>query len=119
MRGIGFSRLLRIKPRARTEQLILTHTVPALIGIRLEEAIPLTGTITSVVPHFPDGCNALVNLIYGHGTKQLCPVMALDAATPTIPVSERVKEQEMLWAEIENADEDNPHTISLIVTIER
>lgn len=122
MRGFGFTRLLRIKPRTRTEQLIIMHTVPALTGVRLEGVIPISGTITSIVPHFPLGCNALVEVALGHGTKQLLPsagVIALDAATPMIPVSERVKEQEVLWATLDNTDGVNPHTISLIVTIER
>lgn len=117
----GFSRLIKIKPRIRTEQIAISQTLEPLTGIRIERQIPIKGTITSVVLHYPEGCNALVDVRVGHGTKQLCPatgVVALDAATPVIPTSEKVLLNEVLWAVLENADFVNPHTITVMVTIE-
>ena len=121
MPGAGYSRTIKIKPRLRTEQVVISQVLPPMTGIRIERPIPVNGTITSIVLHFPGGCNALVDVSVGHGVKQMCPstgVIALDAATPMIPTSERVETSEVLWAVIANGDMVNPHTITVIATIE-
>ena len=103
-----------------TEQVVLSQTLQPLQGLKLEEYAPIDGKIVSVIFHFPMGCNALVNLAFGHGSEQICPsegFIALNGATPVFPVSELVKKDDVLWAIMENGDSLNPHAVSVIATI--
>ncbi|MBA7465929.1 hypothetical protein ES707_01101 [subsurface metagenome] len=104
----------------KTEQVVLSETLQPLQGLKLEDNVPIDGKIVSVIFHFPDGCNALVNIAFGHGSEQICPsegFIALNDASPAFPVSEPVKKDDVLWAIMENSDGANPHAVSVIVTI--
>lgn len=113
---------VKVKPAKRTEQIAMSYTLPPLTGVHLEEAIPIKGTITSIVLHYPGGCNALVDVSVGHGERQLCPsgigMVALDGATPVIPVSEKANIDDVVWVEMSNGDGANSHTITVIMTVE-
>lgn len=113
---------VKVKPAKRTEQVVMSYTLPPLTGVRLEETIPIKGTVTSIVLHYPRGCNALVDVSVGHSERQICPsaagVVALDEATPVIPVSEKADAGDTVWAEISNGDIVNSHTITVIMTVE-
>lgn len=113
---------VRVKRPRRTEQIVLSQSLDPLTGVRMEESLPVKGTISSIVFHFPRGCNALVDVAVGHGERQICPsktgVIALDEATPVIPVSEKAEEGDTAWAEMANGDGVNSHTITVIITVE-
>lgn len=104
----------------KTEQVVLSQTLKPLQGLKLEDDVPIDGKIVSVLFSFPDGCDALVNLAFGHGSEQICPgegFIALNDASPVFPVSEPVKKDDILWAIMENGDGVNPHAVSVIATI--
>ena len=104
-----------------TRQTVFTYPLVALQGIELKEACPLTGFITEVTMHWPKGCNALVDLAFGHRDIHMCPrngYIALNNATPSWRgLHEPVKKGEDLWAELRNGDGANPHTPSIICTL--
>lgn len=105
-----------------TKQVPLAYTVPGTTRVKIAELCPLTGMITSVTMHFPNGCVGLVHVAFGHSDKWVAPseintFISLDNATPVFPTSEPVVRNEYLWAEIRNGSA-NPQPISVIVTIE-
>ena len=90
-------------------------------GVILEETAPFSGYIKQVTIHWPDGCNALVDVRVGHGVKQFCPdegFLALNDATPAYPFNEWVVDQETIWVEMRNRDGGWPHNITVTVTLE-
>ena len=107
---------------AVTKQVSMRATVPASQGARVSEVSPLTGTITQIVPHWPPGCNALVEIAFGHKDTWVMPALvdtflALDNATPVFVSNEPIEKGEELWMIVRNGDGTNPHTVSVAVTI--
>jgi hypothetical protein len=105
-----------------TTQVSIQQNVAPLQGGVFVANCPWDATITSITLHFPAGCNALVDVAVGHSNIHICPhegFIALDDATPVIPVHETVRAGEQLFAEIRNGDAINPHAISVIMTLER
>lgn len=105
-----------------TRQVPLRVTAEPLQGVKISDASPLTGRITSVAFHFPDGCNALVEVAFGHKDTWVMPskvdtFMALNDATPVFIANEPITKGEELWMVVRNGDEDNDHSISVIPTI--
>jgi len=105
-----------------TKQVSLRATVPPSQGARVSESSPITGTITQIVPHWPPGCNALVDIAFGHGDTWVMPALvdtflALDNATPVFVSNEPTTKGEELWMIVRNGDGVNPHTVSVAVTI--
>ncbi|MBA7579984.1 hypothetical protein ES708_21870 [subsurface metagenome] len=105
-----------------TKQMPLAYTAQPLETIKIAEPSPLTGKITSVTMHFPDGADALVHVAFGHSEVWVCPseidtYISLNNATPTFPTDEPIEKGEYLWTEIRNADGENPHSISVIATL--
>jgi len=110
----------------RTEQVTFAERLAPLAGLKQEANVPMDGIITSVLFNFPPGCydpvtgNYLADMAFGHGEEQICPsegTLALSGATPVFPISQKVKENDTLWAILENADGLNPHGVSIIATI--
>lgn len=107
---------------AEVTQIRIQQTLAPLTGNRFFDKCPWDAIMTSICFHFPPGCNALVDVAAGHSGKQAFPqegFIALDAATPVFPISERVTAGEQLWCEIRNGDAVNPHTITVIFTLQR
>lgn len=106
-----------------TKQVTLGYNLQPLETIKLAEPSPLTGRITSVTPHFPDGCDGIVHIAFGHSEVWLCPsepgtYLSLNDATPTFSnINEPVEKGERLWAEFRNGDGVNPHNVSVIAVI--
>ena len=114
-----------------TREVTFTFTLQPLQGVEMEEPCPLTGEITEVTMHFPDGCaglgptgyTQLVQLAFGHSGVSMFPskrgeYIALNDATPTWRnLREPVLKGERLWAELRNGDSANPHKPSILVTI--
>jgi hypothetical protein len=105
----------------QTQQINFRYTVAAGQGLRAIEQVPLDGIISSVCFHFPPGAMGWVQVAFGHNYKQIMPIsgfLQLDDASPVIPASEVVHRNEEIWVIINNTDAWNPHTISVIPTIE-
>lgn len=104
-----------------TKDVVLAYNLPGTQRVKIAELCPLTGKIASVAMSFPDGCNGLVHVAFGHGDKWVAPAemntfISLNNFTPVFPTSEPVVKNEPLWAEIRNGD-INPHLISVIATV--
>lgn len=104
-----------------TRQVTFQKKVEPLKGAILSERCPLTGKIKSVTMSFPDGCDNLVEVAFGHGSQKVCPYndyIALDDASPTYTsINEPVIMNERLWCEVRNGDDTYPHAIAVLVTI--
>lgn len=90
-------------------------------GVTLTEIAPFTGYIKLVRIHWPDGCNAWVDVKVGHGVTQFCPregYLALNNATPSYEFNEAVVEGEDIWVEMRNGDGANPHNITVTIRVE-
>ena len=105
-----------------TREVVLRETVQPLKGTKAAKPSPLTGRITQLVLHFPDGCNALVDVAIGHKDTWVCPneidtFIALNDATPVLTVDEPIEKAEEMWMIVRNADGGNAHAISVTFTI--
>ena len=97
------------------------QTVLPLQGIILTQEAIIDGYIKEVKIHWPNGCNALVDIRIFHNAIQFCPhegFLALNDATPTYPFNEYVGHNENIRIEIANTDAGAPHAITVTVTIE-
>jgi len=106
-----------ITKEVRLRQLVIRNT-----GVRVWGRSPLTGRITQIIPHWPDGCNALVDVAFGHSDVWVMPAstdtfVALNDATPVIGVNEPVTKGEELWMVVNNHDGGNDHAISIVITV--
>ena len=105
----------------KTQQIVFQQTLLVNTGIRLADQVPLDGLITSVTMHFPLNCNGLVDIAFGHNSKQIIPIggfIALNDACPVFPTHEECKRNEEIWCIMDNHDGGFPHTVACIVTIE-
>lgn len=105
----------------KREQIPFVYDLAPLEGIPLAEYAPFSGYIKEVSPHWPDGCDHLVDVRVGHGTKQFCPnegFLALNDVTPTYYFNEPVDDHEEIWVELRNADGANRHAITVTVNLE-
>jgi len=91
-------------------------------GTRVFKASPLTGRIVQLIPHWPDGCNALVDLAIGHGDIWIYPhlvdtYVALNDATPVLTVDEPIAKGEEIWMIVRNTDGGFAHAITVTATL--
>ena len=91
-------------------------------GQRIVQPSPLIGRIVQLIPHFPDGCNALVDMAIGHRDTWIYPhrtdtFIALNDATPVLTVDEPISKGEEIWMVGRNGDGGFPHAISCAVTL--
>lgn len=96
------------------------ETVSAGQGIRVTESYREAGKITQVMFHFPDGCDALVQMRLLKDHHPFYPVhgyLALNDATPVYYVQANYYPNEPLTCEILNRDDGNPHTVTCTVVI--
>jgi len=103
------------------EQIPFSYDLAALQGVTLNEEAPLPGYIKQITLHYPDGCDALVDIRVGHGTKQFCPdegFLSLNDVTPDYPFNEFVEDREEIWVEMNNHDGLNAHNITVTVILE-
>ena len=106
---------------ARTDHVRFQQTVPALTGVTLADVVPVTGKVTQITVHFPNGCNALVDVAVKVKNQQILPVsgfIALNDTTTPFPASTDVKANDDLFVQVNNGDGANPHTITVVVSIE-
>jgi len=105
-----------------TREVNLRVSVQPLTGTRVTKPSPLTGKIIQLIPHWPDGCDALVDVAIGHKDTWVLPnevdtYIALNDATPVLTVDESIEKGEEIWMILRNADGVNAHAISCTVTI--
>lgn len=105
-----------------TREVNLRASVQPLTGTRVARPSPLTGKIVQLIPHWPDGCDALVDVAIGHKDTWILPhevdtFIALNDATPVLTVDEPVGKGEEIWMILRNTDGVNAHAISCTVTI--
>jgi hypothetical protein len=91
-------------------------------GQKINQTSPLTGRIVQLIPHFPDGCNALVDMAVGHKDTWILPnridtFIAINDATPVLTVDEPIEKGEEIWMIGRNGDGVNPHAINCAITI--
>jgi len=91
-------------------------------GTRVSRPSPLTGRIVQLIPHWPDGCNALVDVAVGHKDTWIYPhlvdtFVALNDATPVLTVNEPIEKGEEIWMIIRNADGREQHAITVTATV--
>ena len=105
-----------------TREVNLRVSVQPLTGTRVVKSSPLTGKIVQLIPHWPDGCDALVDVAIGHKDTWILPnetdtYIALNDATPVLTVDESIEKGEEIWMILRNTDGVNAHAISCTVTI--
>ncbi len=106
-----------------TRQVVYSLDLEPLQGVDMEEPCPLTGEIKEVTMAFPEGCNGIVQLQFGHKDIAMFPAkkgeyVALNDATPSWRnLREPVVKGETLWAELRNGDAVNFHKPSCLITI--
>lgn len=103
------------------QQIPFKYKVSAATKVTLTEDSVLTGKVMNAVAHFPDGCDALVEIILYVGQKQIFPswdVLALNDTTQKFRIEKSVRKGEAIRAILDNGDGFNPHTPSLIVEVE-
>ena len=111
-----------IRPKQYNFSTTLATGAIAVITVPSE----VTGTILTVTMHWPDGCNALVDLAFGiSGDRDewLKPsargtYLALNDATPMFVINYKMKSDDVLWVRMRNRDAVNAHTPSVIVDCE-
>lgn len=105
----------------KIEQIAFPFNLAPLQGVTLSQTPAAAGYIKQITIHWPDGCNALVDVRVGHGLVQICPregYLALNDATPSYPFSEWVEAADEVWVEMRNGDAVNLHSITVTVTVE-
>ena len=119
-------------PLKETQQIKFARTllVAGVVGsaATMYEDCPFDGYIKHVIAHWPDGCDALVDIAVGHGNVQFCPrgtgeYLALNDATPTFPspsypFNEKVNQGEEIWVDMRNRDGGNPHSVTISISVE-
>ena len=91
-------------------------------GTRVSKPSPLTGRIVQLIPHWPEGTNALVDVAVGHKDTWIYPhlvdtFVALNDATPVLTVDEPVTKGEEIWMIVRNADGREQHAITVTATV--
>jgi hypothetical protein len=100
--------------KLQQEELTFSQAVPALGHIRIWKDCSFNCKITKVLRHWPNGCNGLVGIAIGVGTRQIWPetgTLAINDATlhqEYMDVPARAGDQ--MWVDITNTDAANPHT---------
>lgn len=104
----------------RSTQVSFRQPIAPATGAIITNASPFNGRITSLLFHFPLGCNSLV-LVAFRALKGRYPVtghVALDNANPVYPVDIPTFRFEVLEVEVLNTDLGFAHTPSVVATVE-
>ena len=105
-----------------TRDVNLRVTLLPNTGTRPHKPSPLTGKIIQIIPHWPDGCDALVDIAVGHKDTWVYPhlydtFIALNDATPVLTVDEPIIKSEEIWMIVRNTDGVNTHSVSCTFTL--
>jgi len=105
-----------------TRDVNLRVTLEHNTGTKISKSSPVTGKIVQLIPSWPDGCNALVDIAVGHKDIWVLPhlvdnFIALNDATPVFTVDEPISKGEAIWMIVKNADGREQHAISCAITV--
>lgn len=97
-------------------------TLVAGATARMTVPSEVTGKIRQVTRHWPDGCNALVDIAFGVEDRPILPstkatYVALNDATPVVSVDVEIRKSDTLWVEFRNRDAATSHTPAVIVNL--
>ena len=105
----------------RTREIVFKYAVPSTEVIRLSDVSLYNGNITQILRHWPNGCNALVDVAVGYEGESILPnngyVSLNDVTVITAGLHEPINKDNNIWVEIANADAVHTHTITLTVTV--
>ena len=108
---------------AMTKSVNLRLALEPGTGDRISKPSPLTGRIVQIIPHYPDGCNANVDMAVGRSDhiwlypNEVDTFVALNDATPVITFNEPIGKSEGLWMIVKNGDGLWPHAVSCTFVI--
>lgn len=105
-----------------SRQLKFREAIPALKARRYVDYAPIDGVIKQILINWPDGCEELVDVAVGVKNTWLVPstertYLALNNVSPSFYAEEQVEKGEEVWLVVDNGDEANAHTITVVVTI--
>lgn len=96
-------------------------TVPGTTERILSEASPISGKVNTIVLHYPNGCNQLVEITCYINQEPILPIVgdfiALKDATEKFPINRLVRKDDKLRVKIANTDV-GPHTPNIIWNME-
>lgn len=109
-------------PVTKGRSIPLYAKVDPLDIVLVTEDAPIAGKIKEVVISWPDGCDFIVLVAFGHSDLWVVPGLTdhyerNNDTSVTYPLNEPVYEGEELWLRICNGDNTNPHMISATVVI--
>lgn len=103
-----------------SEVLNFTETLQPLTGDDFRQTVQKEGKISRVTLHFPPGTNALVDIRVLKGSSPIVPrqgAISIDDFTMPVETDVPVKKGDTITVSIDNADNTNEHTVSVIVQI--
>ncbi len=105
---------------ANSEVLNFKHTLQPGTGDDFSQTVQVNGKISKVIEHFPPGTNALVDVRVKHNSSPIVPrdgAVSIDDFTISVDTEIEVRKGDIVTTSIDNADDTNEHTISVIVEI--
>ena len=99
--------------------MMFRKTLAALTGDTFSLRPPISGTIVECFIDFPTGCRKLVEVKVSKNANDLVPIndfIALDKPYKT-PLREKITPNDTITVEINNHDENNPHTVTVLLSI--
>jgi len=116
-----------IDKKDETTELSFLKECPSLQSTSQIRYAPIGGIIRRVTISWPRGCNFLVEVLFQHKRNQFLPYptagttrgIALDNFTETLNPLWPIPRGDPIEMVLINHDEDNPHTISAIVHIDK
>ena len=105
-----------------TRDVNLRVTLEPNTGTTVQKPSPVTGKIVQLIPHWPEGCNGLLDVAVGHRNTWIYPhlvdtFVALNNATPVLTVDEPITKGEQIWMIVRNADGRETHAITVTATV--
>ena len=100
---------------------VLTRAGTVGSGASIVEQAPFNCYVNEVVIHWPNGCNALVDVAVFHNVARILPregFLALNDVTRSWRLNTSVDGQEELRVEMRNGDGAWPHTITVTIEVE-
>lgn len=103
------------------------RTVPPSTAVIISKTPHLKGTVKKLTGHWPSGCASLVWIAFYITTRRIWPkdtalpvdrYVALDDTTKEWDINEPITKGDVLEVEMINYDIGNPHTPSIILSVE-
>lgn len=102
------------------ELISFRKVLTALEKDEIFEDVSFDGYVIEVQIHWPDNCDALVDVAVFHNNKQFCPrdeYLALNNVTPRYTFNRPVNQGDDLWVKFRSRDGSSPHTITVTISV--